>query len=509
MNNALSQLQNGADIRGVATEGIIGEPVTLSESVVSKIGVGFAAWLHQKQAKEQSQTLRIAIGTDTRLSGPTLAEALQKALIRIGCDVMHCGVASTPAMMNSTIYKELMADGAIMLTGSHMTFNRNGMKFFTQGRDINADELTEIIKLAEKEALPPKSNGNFHIVNIMSLYARKLREKIIAELQDLNEDDPTHPLKGLKIIVDAGNGAGNFFVSRVLKPLGADTTGSQFLSADGRFPNHSPNPEDYEAVKSASNAVIHNDADLGIIFDSDVDRAAIIDRGGKVINRNEFVALAATLVQEEHPHTDIVTDSITSTGLTTYVQETLGAHQCRYQRGYRNVIAEAIRKNNSGTECWLAAETSGHAAFKENNFCDDGAYFAVKVIIRLAKLKREGKTISSLIERLPVPLESREYRIRICSPDFARTAEETIRGLRQYVAQISDWEEVNQNHEGLRVMCKQENQKGWFLCRLSLHSPDLPINVEADTEGGVKNIVNQLKLYFRNTRDIDSSSLYK
>ena len=86
------------------------------------------------------------------------------------------------------------------------------------------------------------------------------------------------PLDGLHIIVDAGNGAGGFFVEQILQPLGADTTGSQFLEPDGMFPNHIPNPEDATAMSAMVEAVLQQKADFGIIFDTDVDRAGAVDK---------------------------------------------------------------------------------------------------------------------------------------------------------------------------------------------------------------------------------------
>ncbi|MGA0031859.1 MAG: hypothetical protein ACO3HA_00830, partial [Burkholderiales bacterium] len=73
--------------------------------------------------------------------------------------------------------------------------------------------------------------------------------------------------------VAAGNGSGGFFAKSVLEPLGADVSGSQFLDPDGKFPNHSPNPEDAEAMDSAVAATVKAKADLGVIFDPDVDRS--------------------------------------------------------------------------------------------------------------------------------------------------------------------------------------------------------------------------------------------
>ncbi|MGZ7144785.1 phosphomannomutase/phosphoglucomutase, partial [Streptococcus pyogenes] len=86
--------------------------------------------------------------------------------------------------------------------------------------------------------------------------------------------DSDKPLAGMKIIVDAGNGAGGFFADSVLEVLGADTSGSQFLEPDGSFPNHIPNPDNKEAMASIQSAVLEHKADMGIIFDTDVDRSA-------------------------------------------------------------------------------------------------------------------------------------------------------------------------------------------------------------------------------------------
>lgn len=113
--------------------------------------------------------------------------------------------------------------------------------------------------------------------------------------------DGSQPLKGFHIVVDAGNGAGGFYAGEVLEPLGADISGSQFLDPDGRFPHHIPNPENEEAMASVSAAVVRAKADLGVIFDTDVDRAGCVDAEGREINRNRLVALAAAIALEDHP----------------------------------------------------------------------------------------------------------------------------------------------------------------------------------------------------------------
>lgn len=124
---------------------------------------------------------------------------------------------------------------------------------------------------------------------------------------------------------------------------------------------------------------------------------------GNPVNRNSLVALMAAIILDEHPGTTIVTDSITSDGLKTFIEEKLKGKHHRFKRGYKNVINESVRLNDTGEESWLAIETSGHAALKENYFLDDGAYLVSKVVIKMAALKRENRTILDLIEELPQP----------------------------------------------------------------------------------------------------------
>ena len=145
------------------------------------------------------------------------------------------------------------------------------------------------------------------------MYKRQIQEGVQAP-------DYDHPLAGLHIVVDAGNGAGGFYAWDVLEPLGADISGSQFLEPDGMFPNHIPNPENETAMASICQAVKASGADLGVIFDTDVDRAGAVDKNGREINRNRIIALISAILLQEHPGTAIVTDSITSSGLKAFIE---------------------------------------------------------------------------------------------------------------------------------------------------------------------------------------------
>ena len=107
--------------------------------------------------------------------------------------------------------------------------------------------------------------------------------------------------------------------------------------------------------------------------------------------------------------------------------------------------------NSEGEECHLAIETSGHAALKENYFLDDGAYLIAKILIKVAKLSLEGKTIEELIENLEEAQEEKEVRIGINKEDFRPYAEDILKDLDSHVKSIDGWSVAPNNFEGIRV----------------------------------------------------------
>ena len=492
------KLQNGSDIRGVALEGIEGQSVNLTKEVTENIARGFALWLMKKTGK--SGNIRVAVGRDSRLSGEALSGWLCAAMAASGIEVTDFGMASTPAMFMSTVTEGYKFDGSVMITASHLPFNRNGFKFFTAEGGLEKGDIKEILAYAEGDEKTDLPEGSIVSGEFMDTYSKILADKIRAATGE------EKPLEGFKIVVDAGNGAGGFYVDKVLVPLGAETEGSRFLEPDGSFPNHIPNPEDKEAMKSITEAVNETGADLGIIFDTDVDRAGAVLSDGSELNRNRIIALLSAILLREHPGTTIVTDSITSTGLAKFIEEKGGIHH-RFKRGYRNVINESIRLNGNGQDSQLAIETSGHGAFKENYFLDDGAYIVTKLLIELARGKKEGYTLESLIASLEEPAESVEFRMNILLDDFKAYGETIIEELNAYAGKQSGWSLAPSNFEGVRVNLDEAHGNGWFLLRLSLHDPLLPLNIESNDVGGTKKIAKELAGFIANYDKLDAKAL--
>lgn len=492
MDQTWLKLQNGSDVRGVALEGVKDEPVTLTPEIVRPIGFAFTQWLAEKKGVPAAK-LKVIVGHDSRLSADRIKTAVFQGMEKAGCGVIaDSGLSSTPAMFMATVFENHAYDGSIMLTASHLPFNRNGLKFFTRDGGLEKGDIKKILTLAtETGAFEAPAPSKVKKVNLMDDYAASL---VAAIRKGAGQGDK--PLAGLKIVVDAGNGAAGFFVSKVLNPLGADTQGSQFLEPDGSFPNHAPNPEDDAAMEAIIAAVKKNKADLGIIFDTDVDRAGAVDKNGTPINRSRFIALMASIVLEEHPGSVIVTDSITSTGLKYWIEEKLSGVHHRFKRGYKNVINESVRLNSEGKESWLAMETSGHGALKENYFLDDGAYQIAKILIKTAQLHAAGKGgVDELVAGLPEPAEAGEYRAKIKAEDFGAYGGEVLKKFEQFVAAEPGWSITPNNYEGVHVTVDAKHGNGWALLRKSLHDPVLPLNIESEEKGGVAKIAARMHAF--------------
>ena len=478
------ELKSGTDVRGTALEGVEGEHVNLTDEAVRGIVRAFCYRLSGRLGKA---ALTVAVGHDSRLSAARIEKAAADAIAESGCTALLTGLSSTPSMFMLLQEKDIGADASIMITASHLPYNKNGLKFFTKEGGLEGRDIAEILSLAaEGKALSGK--GCVKELPYIDRYSAGL----VAFVREKTGQE--RPLAGKKIVVDAGNGAGGFYVDKVLRPLGADTEGSQFLDPDGRFPNHIPNPENKDAMRAICDKVKAVKADFGIIFDTDVDRAGAVDADGEEINRNRLIALISAILLEEEPGSTIVTDSVTSDGLAAFIAARGGKH-CRYKRGYRNVIDKAKELNAAGINSPLAIETSGHAALKENYFLDDGAYLVTRLLVSLARLAKEGKSISSLIADLPEPAEAAEVRLGFTEEgkkDFKAYGKAAIEAVQKAVSGMAGASLAPDNFEGVRINFDGAHGDGWALVRMSLHEPIVPVNFESNRAGGCRIIAQNL-----------------
>ena len=440
---------------------------------------------------------RVAVGRDPRRSGPELGAAVQAGLADGGCAAVgDLGLATTPAVFMACATEGFAYDGGIMLTASHLPPERNGMKFFTPAGGLSKVDVAALLERAEGLLGAPAPGGEGAGVTpssepFMAVYAEQLQAAIRAGLGEAGASE--RPLSGFKVAVNAGHGSGGFFARDVLAPLGADVSASVFLDPNGDFPAHPPNPEHPDAVARTVEAVVGGGCDLGIVFDTDVDRSAVVDSDGQVLNRNRLIAAMAAVVLRENPGSTVVTDSVTSAGLPKFIAS-LGGRHLRYRRGYKNVIEKGVELNAAGEECHLMIETSGHGALKENYFLDDGAYMAVKLLVEAVRSKICGAGgLGALIADLEEPREELEVRAGISAEDFVAVGSEAIATVAAWVSEEGGdlgWTPEDENHEGLRVrVAEADGLEGWFLVRQSLHDPVLVINFESSEAGGLTRTV--------------------
>jgi phosphomannomutase len=438
-----------------------------------------------------------------------------------------------------------------MVTASHLPGDRNGFKFFTKrgGGGFNKFQIQQMIGIAQDHVqlwfdmgiLPPTSGGNgvfcSEYVNWMPHYEENLQTALWKQVNTNENVGHDLPLAGLSIVLNAGNGSGGFF-RKVMQDLGANVDGSIHTQPDPAFPNGIPNPEYDAMVQETIQACEAAHADLGILLDTDADRCGMVaprtyepsEDGSfqaanyEPLNRNRLIAMMGVIYARQSPGCAIVTDSVTSTGLTTFLEEALGLKHVRYLRGYANVIQKAQLLNEQGlANAQVAIETSGHCAVQENGFLDDGTFTAVKILGLLAQERRRETQnndenagpkslldlISSLQEldeviefRLPVQDGTLEGMVEVF--DFVALEIEAMCDTQQ------GWSVDRENLEGIRVSTGSEG--GYFLLRKSLHDPVMCLQVEASSKDSARQLVVEplLRLFHSEPRissALDLSSL--
>ncbi len=243
---------------------------------------------------------------------------------------------------------------------------------------------------------------------------------------------------------------------------------------------------------------------LGILINKKKKNAGAVDASGEEINRNRLIALISAIALENETGT-IVTDSTTSAGLRKFIEETLGGVHYRYRRGYRNVIVRAQELCAEGVNCPVAIETSGHAALRDNYFLDDGAYLITRIIIKMAQLRAEGKDISELTAAMADPADEKELRLPILDGNFRAYGEKVLAELEAAASANDEWVPADDNREGFRATVLPAD--GWFLLRLSVHDPIMPLNLESNKKGGCKKIAAELLAFLERYDMLDLSNL--
>lgn len=482
----LMKLQSGSCIKGVAFDSTDRGLVELDETTAGAIGGAFAYWLGFKVTKNPYD-LRICVGHDPRITSESLKEGVLKGVTMFGAEGYDAGISTAPAMFMSTVLPQFEFDGAVMITADDISGDVNGFKFFTAEGNLTDEDVAEILRRAGRYAFIGEYFED-RPVNVLEMYAAYLRQMISMGIKDV-----PGALSDMNIVVCAGNGSGGFLAKDVLESMGADISGSMFLKPHGTFAD----PDDEELREIVSKAVLENNADLGIILDADADRAVIIGPYGRVIEGNELIAMASALAAEDYPGGTVVTDSNTSLELHDFLENELGLRHCIYKSEFAEAVDKAKELKEAGENAFLAAGTSGHVAYSDNYFLDDGMFLAVQIIINAAIMKSQGKDIYSLTDSLTTPAETWELVFDMDTEDPDMLASQILEDMEVWAEETEGLELEQHGFDGVRVGFELDDKKGWFLLRKALHEAAMPLVIESSEKGGIRKAIPMIGQFLR------------
>ena len=364
------------------TDGIRGTVNTesLNSEIALKLGLAAGKIFTRGNHKH-----RVLIGKDTRISGYMLESALESGFTSSGMDVFLTGPIPTPAVAHLT--QALRADLGVMITASHNTYEDNGFKLFgPDGYKLTDEKQTEINELMNRSDIMSLQDKN------QIGAARRVDDALSRYIEFAKASFPNSMrLDHLKIVLDCANGAAYKVAPMIFWELGAD------VIVIGDKPNGRNINQDCGSTKTKAlrKKVIDENADLGIAFDGDGDRLAIIDENGDQVNGDHLLAMIALLLKKKNllKNNKVVSTIMANLSLENYF-DSIDLKLIRANVGDRYVIEEML---NSGSN--FGGEPSGHLIINDFSTTGDAIISSLQV---LSLMIEENKSISNLTNLFPL-----------------------------------------------------------------------------------------------------------
>ncbi len=431
------------DIRGVADSELLSPDV-------EQLGLGLGSYLRRNSGP------KINVGRDCRLSSTRLRDALVKGLLAAGCDVTDIGVVPTPVLYYSA--QQLIADGAIMITGSHNPSEYNGFKTVCGSGTLHGETIQEVRRLIERQDFE-RGAGRASNADVVASYVDEIASQF-------------HLKRRIKLAADAGNGTAGPVIHRIFEKINADVT-ELFFEMDGKFPNHHPDPTVPANLFHLIEKVRETGAELGIAFDGDADRIGAVDEHGNVIYGDMLMLIYAREILERKPGATFIGEVKCSQVMYDEIDR-LGGNAIMYKTGHSLIKAKMKEEHAE-----LAGEMSGHMFFGDRyRGYDDALYAACRLIEIVAK---SGRPLSAQLTGLPQMVSTPE--IRVDCPD-----EMKFDLVRRVAGQLkAKYKTID--IDGVRVIFPQ----GWGLLRASNTQPVLVMRFEAATEHLLKQYQSEVE----------------
>lgn len=476
----LSFLFRQYDIRGrIQEEGTQGHNIDewpaspeLSPRLAFALGCAIGAELHR--APSPPQEWHFAIGYDSRLSGPSLAHAVELGLRRMNVHVIHLGLVPTPVVYFATHHlpKEgLPCHGGVMITGSHNPKGWNGFKINLGENSIYGERLQEIalrILKADYQSFAgqPLPTRSLHI-DLSAVYLREMKARLTL---------PASRARSLKVILDSGHGAAGPLATRLFTELGFQVS-CLYEEPDGRFPAHHPDPTIESNLENLKEEVLRTRADIGIGFDGDGDRIGVIDRQGEVIWGDLLLLLLAEPILQKTPGVRIIGEVKCSQLLFDGIQERGGIPEM-WRVGH-SLIKARMRE----TDAPIAGEMSGHIFFADRFYgYDDAIYVAGRVLERLCAPYFD---LNAWRTQLPTVVNTPEIKVWCADKDKTTVIQRVQEYFRLHYP-VSDVDGARVQFEG-----------GWALVRASNTQPVLVMRYEARDELQLQKIRAEVEAWIK------------
>ncbi len=392
---------------------------------------------------------RIVVGRDTRTSGEMVRQAVVSGLLSTGCRIIDLGICPTPTVQLTV--RRLAAQGGIAITASHNPPEWNALKFVgADGLFLDGNHARELLDIYHQGDYTKVAGSMMRPVELRPQAADEHVRKIVQMLGPL-------PIgrRRLRVVIDAGNGAGSIPAPRLLEALGAEVFGI-YVTPDGRFPRPAePLPENLGAL---CQAVRDHGADVGLAQDMDADRLAVVSEQGQPIGEERTLLLATQFVLGRTPG-PVVGNLATTHGLDALASR----YGCKV---YRSQIGEAnVAKAMQRYKAVIGGEGNGGVIYPPINFARDSM---VGMALILHLLAQSGRTVSQLVEELPAFFMIKK---QLPFPSH-RIGEMLSRLKREYAAYPIDV------RDGVKVILPD----GWFIVRGSNTEPVVRVVAEAPAE---------------------------
>ena len=411
----------------------------------------------------------ICVGYDGRLSGPELAAALSKGILKTGVNVIQLGLVATP-MVYFAAY-ELGTHCGVMVTGSHNPPDYNGLKMVLAGETLSGDTIQSLRMRIESGELITQSEGSESHHDIAAAYIAKIASDVKLS-------------RSMRIAVDCGNGVPGAYAKKLYEALGCQVQ-ELFCEVDGHFPNHHPDPSVPENLADLIQALAKGNAEIGLAFDGDGDRLGVVTKDGNIIYPDRQLMLFADEVLQRNQGATIIYDVKSTRNLAPWIKARHGK-PLMWKTGHSLVKAK-IKETSAD----LAGEMSGHIFFNDlidgknpaqgrrwYGF-DDGLYSGARLLEILSAVANPSATLNALPESVSTP----EQHIQMQEGE-----PHALIAALQKSAKFEGATDVI-TIDGLRV----EYADGFGLMRPSNTTPVIVLRFEADNEAALKRIQNTFR----------------